>query len=157
MSGLFLARALHVLGVVIWIGGVYMVTTIVLPVVRKGELGPDRLAAFHAVESRFKWHARTAVIVVGASGLYMVQTLHLWSRFAQAGYWWMYAMVVVWTLFALLLFVLEPLVVHRHFAKWAKRDPRAAFTRLYWAHVILLTLSVITVLAASASAHGWFI
>lgn len=91
------------------------------------------------------------------NGLYMVQTLHLWSRFSQAGYWWMHAMVMVWTLFALLLFVLEPLVVHRHFAQWAERDPKGAFTRLYRAHVVLLTLSVITVLAASAGAHGWFI
>lgn len=157
MNALFLARALHVLGVVIWIGGVYMATTIILPMVRKGELGPDKLAAFHAVENRFKWHARTAVIVVGASGLYMLQQLHLWSRFTQAGYWWMHAMVLVWTLFALLLFVLEPLVLHRHFKRWAERDPKRAFARLYWGHVVLLALSVITVLAATAGAHGWFV
>lgn len=136
MNTLFIARALHVLGVVIWIGGVYMATTIILPIVRKGELGQDRLAAFHAVESRFKWHARTAVIVVGVTGFYMVEKLHLWSRFAHAGFWWMYAMVLVWTLFAILLFVMEPLVLHRHFARWAEHDPVRAFTRLYWGHVV---------------------
>jgi hypothetical protein len=37
------ARALHVLAVVIWIGGVSMATTVALPSVRRGDLGPDRL------------------------------------------------------------------------------------------------------------------
>ena len=47
MDGLALARALHVLGVVIWIGGVAMATTVAIPAVRRGDLGPDRLRAFH--------------------------------------------------------------------------------------------------------------
>lgn len=155
MNGLFLARALHVLGVVVWIGGVYMATVIFLPIVRRGELGKDRLAAFQAVENRFKWHARVAVIVVGLSGLYMLDKLDLWSRFAHASFWWMHAMVIVWTLFALLLFVLEPLVVHRRFARMVAQDPERAFARLYRAHVLLLVLSIVTVLAATAGAHGW--
>lgn len=155
MSDLFLARALHVLGVVIWIGGVYMATTIILPAVRRGDLGADRLATFHAVENRFKWHARISVIVVGASGLYMLQKLHLWGRFAHISYWWLHAMVIVWTLFALLLFVIEPFIMHRRMARMVERDPERAFARLYRAHVVLLSLSIITVLAATAGAHGW--
>lgn len=155
LNGLLLARALHVLGVVVWIGGVYMVTCIILPALRRGSLGSDRLAAFHAVENRFKWHARSAVIVVGASGLYLLQKLNLWRLFAQLDYWWLHAMVIVWTLFALLLFVIEPFIMHRVFAGMVARDPERAFIRLYRAHVVLLTLSVITVLAATAGAHGW--
>ena len=42
MMSLSLGR-LHVLAVVIWIGGVAMVTTAVLPAVRRGDLGPNRL------------------------------------------------------------------------------------------------------------------
>lgn len=155
MNDLLLARALHVLGVVIWIGGVYMATTIILPAVRRGDLGADRRARFHAIENRFKWHARGAVIVVGASGLYMLQKLQLWGMFAHASYWWLHAMVIVWTLFALLLFVIEPFIMHRHFARMAERDPERAFARLYRAHVVLLVLSIITILAATAGAHGW--
>ena len=49
MDDVAVARALHVLAVVIWIGGVAMVTTVVLPAVRGGELGADRLAAFQAI------------------------------------------------------------------------------------------------------------
>jgi uncharacterized membrane protein len=35
MDDVLIARALHVLAVVIWIGGVAMVTTVVLPAVRQ--------------------------------------------------------------------------------------------------------------------------
>ena len=52
VEGLALARVLHVLGVVVWIGGVWMATTVALPAVRRGALGPDRLAAFQAIERR---------------------------------------------------------------------------------------------------------
>ena len=40
------ARALHVLAIVVWIGGVSMATTVVLPALRRGALGSDKLKAF---------------------------------------------------------------------------------------------------------------
>jgi uncharacterized membrane protein len=52
------ARALHVLCVVIWIGGVSMATTVALPAVRRGDLGGNWLTAFQAIERRFAWQAR---------------------------------------------------------------------------------------------------
>lgn len=154
MSDLMIARALHVLGVVIWIGGVSMATTVMLPAVRRGDLGPDRLQAFRAIEHRFVWQARIAVLLVGATGLYLAAKLDLWERFRHPQFWWMHAMVLVWLLFFLVLFVGEPLVLHRLFPPWAARDPQRAFAWLHRAHVILLTLSLITVLAAAVGAHG---
>jgi uncharacterized membrane protein len=47
------ARAVHVLAVVVWAGGVAMVTLIVLPAIRRGELGPNPLSGFKAIERRF--------------------------------------------------------------------------------------------------------
>jgi uncharacterized membrane protein len=55
MDDVITARALHVLAVVIWIGGVAMVKTVALPAARRKELGPDALKAFHAIEHRFVW------------------------------------------------------------------------------------------------------
>ena len=55
MDDVIIARALHVLAVVIWIGGVSMATTVVLPAVRRGELCDDRMRAFQAIEHRFAW------------------------------------------------------------------------------------------------------
>src|SRR3546814_16341935 len=121
----------HVLAAVVWIGGVAVATTVAIPAVRRGSLGADRLRAFQAIESRFVWQARAAVIVVGATGLYMTAALDLWDRFLSATFWWMPALLGVWLLFALLLFVLQPLVLSRHFPRWARARPEAAFACLH--------------------------
>jgi uncharacterized membrane protein len=150
-----IARALHVLAVVIWIGGVSMATTVMLPAVRRGDLGKDPLRAFDAIEHRFVWQARFAVLVVGLSGLYMIWRLDLWDRFQSATFWWMHAMVGVWFLFAFFLFVAEPLILQRHFRRWAAAHPEAAFARLHRAHWVLLVLSLVTIFGAVAGSHGW--
>ena len=113
MDGLALARTLHVLAVVILIGGVSIVTTVLLPAVRRGELGADWLTAFHAIERRFVWQARAAIIIVVATGIYMIAQADLWDRFRSADYWWMHAMVGLWAIFAIGLFVVEPLFLDR--------------------------------------------
>ena len=155
MDGLALARALHVLAVVIWIGGVSMVTSIALPAVRRGEFGADRLAAFQAIERRFVWQARGAIIIVGATGFYMIWAADLWDRFASAAFWWMHAMVGVWTLFALGLFVVEPFILDRRFTGWASSRPDRFFARLGHVHWVLLLLTLITIAGAVAGSHGW--
>jgi uncharacterized membrane protein len=157
MDDLALARALHVLGVVVWIGGVAMVTTVAIPAIRRGLLGDDRLRAFEAIEHRFVWQARTAVIVVGVTGFYMLAKLDLWDSFHDLAFWWMHAMVCLWLIFALLLFVGEPLILHRRFSARAAQAPDAAFKWLHRAHVVLLALSLATVFGAVAGSHGWSI
>jgi len=155
METLVFARALHVLAVVIWIGGVAMVTTVVLPAARRGELGDDRSHAFQAIERRFVWHARAMVLLAGATGVYMLMRLDLWSRFGSIHYWWMHAMVGVWSLFALVLFIIEPLGLHKRLRGQSDADPEVSLRRLHRAHLVLLGLALITVFGAAAGSHGW--
>jgi len=157
MDDVVIARALHVLAIVIWIGGVAMATTVVLPAVRRGDLGPDWLNAFHAIEHRFVWQARTTVIIVGLTGLYMSARLDLWERFQSAQFWWMHAMVCVWLLFSFVLFVGEPFILHRRFQQWATAAPEVAFAWLHRAHIALLALSLLTIFGAVAGSQGWSI
>src|SRR5579884_4173316 len=96
MDELAIARGIHVLAVVIWIGGVSMVTTIVLPAALRSA---DPPAFAEAVERRFAWQARIATLLVGATGFYMADRFALWDRFRSAAYWWMHAMVLVWLIF----------------------------------------------------------
>jgi uncharacterized membrane protein len=156
MTDLVLARTLHIIGVVVWIGGVCMATTVVLPAVRTGALGSDPLRAFQAIEHRFVWQARAAVLIVGLTGLYMTYKLDLWARFATLSFWWMHAMVLVWALFFFMLFVGEPLVLRRVFPAWAARHPAKAFAWLHRVHIALLTLSLVTIAGAMIGAHGGF-
>ncbi|HEU4659913.1 MAG TPA: hypothetical protein VFS63_04565 [Pseudolabrys sp.] len=150
-----IARAVHVAAVVIWIGGVAMVTTVLLPIVRrKDEPIEKRLALFESIESRFVWQARVATVLVALSGFYMVDRYDLWSRFSSVEFWWMHAMVGVWLLFTLLLFIAEPLIVHRWIRRQALSGNERVLAVLYWMHWVLLSLSLATVLAAVAGSHG---
>ena len=58
-----------------------MVTSLVLPAVRRGDISSDRLQAFEAIERRFGWQARIPTVVVALTGFYMTHRLDLWGRF----------------------------------------------------------------------------
>lgn len=152
---LAIARALHVAGVIWWIGGVAMVTTVLLPVTRANADARERLALFERLERRFARQARVAIVLVGLSGVYLLAALDLWPRFAQLRYWWLHAMVAIWAVFTLMLFVLEPWFLHRWFHRRAERDPDGSFRLMQRLHYLLLSLSLLTVLGAVAGSHGF--
>ena len=150
-----IARALHVLAVLLWIGGVAFVTMVLIPACRGMAEPQAQLDLFERLEHRFAAVARWSVLVAGASGLRLVWRLDLWARFADpAGWWWMHGMVAVWTIFALMLFVLEPFVLHKLFQAHARRDPLGTMARIQRVHVVLLTVSLAVVLGAVAGSHG---
>jgi uncharacterized membrane protein len=149
-----IARAIHVASVLLWIGGVAFVTTALLPAVRRLARPEEQLALFEAVEGRFSRQARITTALAGLSGLYMLIRLDLWQRFLSLGFWWMHAMVLVWLLFTLMLFVAEPLFLHRWLLARAKIEPAATFRRVERLHRLLLLLSLLTLLGAVAGSHG---
>jgi uncharacterized membrane protein len=148
-----IARALHVFGVVLWIGGVGFVTTVLLPALRRIEDPRQRVALFQAIEARFAWQARATTLLVGLSGLYLVQAWNLWDRFMQPGFWWMHAMVLVWAVFSVMLFVAEPFFLHRWFLARARNRPEQTFRLIQRLHWVLLGLGLVTVLGATAGSH----
>jgi uncharacterized membrane protein len=156
-TGYVLARVLHVLGVVLWIGGVAMVTTVLLPAVARLKHGADGVEWFEAIEGRFARQARWTILTTGLSGFYMLAYLHAWHRYGQAAYWWITAMTAVWAVFTLMLFVLEPLVLHRWFRARAVRNPGRTVALIQVMHWILLLASLVTVAGAVAGAHGWLL
>jgi uncharacterized membrane protein len=138
-----------------WIGGVGFVTTVLFPSIRRSTAPAERLAAFVRFESVFSWQARVSVALAGLSGLYMTWRLDAWSRFAAARFWWMDAMAAVWTVFALMLFVIEPLIVHPRVKQASDSvDSNRLFDRMERFHRILLVLSLVTVLGAVGGSHG---
>jgi uncharacterized membrane protein len=154
MDLLAIARALHVLAVVLWIGGVGFVTTVMLPGVRRLKTPAERVAFFDAIERRFAWQARATTLLAGLTGLFMTTRLDLWGRFQSVTYWWMHAMVAVWLLFTIMLFVAEPLVLHRWFQERAISDPEGTFALIERLHRFLFGVSLITIFGAVAGSHG---
>ena len=155
MEDYYVARVLHVVGMVLWIGGVAFVTAVLLPAVKRMREPAERVEFFEKVEAGFARQARVTTLITGLSGFYLVHSLGAWNRFADAQYWWMHAMVLVWGVFTLMLFVLEPLWLHRWFQVRAQRDPDGTFSIIARMHWVLLTVSVITIAGAVAGSHGW--
>ena len=157
MDDVTLARALHVLAVVLWIGGVTFVTTVLLPAVRDLHAPAERVVFFETTERRFGRQARVTTVLAGLSGFYMRVRLDLWDRFLSLESWWMHAMVAVWLLFTLMLFVAEPLFLDRWLLSRAKTQPEATFGLIERLHWILLGLSLITLIGAVLGSHGMLI
>jgi len=154
IDDLALARAIHVLGLVHWIGGLAVVTTIVLPQARGRPDARDAVAAFEAFERRFASQVRISILFVGLSGAYMLTRLDAWDRFHYASFWWLDLMVAVWLLFALMVYVLEPLVIDRLFHQFALRNKNRAFAVAIQLHAAALVISAFAVGAGVFGAHG---
>ena len=153
MDDLLLARALHVLAIVVWIGGLAFVTLVILPAARRAPTPQQMLAIFETAEAPFGRIARWAIATAGASGLWLSHRLDLWYRFDEAAFWWMPAMAGLWAVFALALFVVEPLWLHRAFRRWALAAPTQAFAWALWLHRLLLALAATTIAGAVMGSH----
>ncbi|WP_372745987.1 hypothetical protein [Lutibacter sp.] len=151
-----LARVLHVLAVVLWIGGVAMVTTVIIPAVKQMKSKEEQIETFEKIEGRFALQAKITTLITGISGFYMVYALNAWNRFLEPRYWWFHTMVLVWVLFTVVLYILEPFVLHKLFKKYATKNPEKTFNFMHKAHWVLLLLSLITIFGAVAGCHGWF-
>ena len=151
-----LARVIHILAVVLWIGGVAMVTTVLLPAIKRMDSTEDRISLFERLESRFAWQAKITTLLTGLSGFYMMYVLDAWHRYTQISFWWVHAMTLVWVIFTLVLFVFEPLILHRWFHNQAREQPTKTLGLVHRFHVVLLTISLLTIAGAVAGSHGWF-
>jgi uncharacterized membrane protein len=155
MESLVLARVIHVLGVVVWIGGVAMVTTVILPWIRQHPPEENPVELFEHVEHRFARQARVVTLLTGLSGFYLVHTMGVWSRYLSLQFWWIHAMTLVWLVFTFILFVGEPMVLRKVLTERADRDPEGTIAIIHRAHWGLLALSLVAAAGAVAGSHGW--
>jgi uncharacterized membrane protein len=151
-----LARVIHVIAVILWIGGVAMVTTVLIPAIRKMKSKEEQIQTFEQIEGRFAIQAKITTLLTGITGFYMLYELNAWNRYLDYRFWWIHAMTLVWIIFSLILYILEPFILHRVFKKYAIKNPDGTFGIIHRAHWVLLILSLITTAGAVAGSHGWF-
>ncbi|MFC3531670.1 hypothetical protein ACFOLG_05675 [Vogesella facilis] len=147
-----IARALHVLAILLWVGGVAFVTVVLIPAIRRHIPAAQQYALFETVEHRFGAQARLWVLLALGSGLWMLHATAGWSRLLDSG--WLQLMLAAWLPFFLMLFLLEPLFIHRWLRDRAARDPAGSMRLLQWLHVGLLALTLAAAVAGVVGAHG---
>jgi putative copper export protein len=138
---------IHVLSVVIWIGGVAFVTIIMFPMIQRAQSSLEQVLMFQGVEHRFSRIAKVMVILTGLSGLFLIKEKGLSSG--------VLIMIFVWTIYASLLFFLEKPLFKRLFAKPSGEQLKTGqiFFRLQIFHWFVLTLSFLAIAAGIWTAH----
>ena len=137
--------AIHVLSVVWWIGGVFTVTTSLLPLFNRLP-ADDRIQWIRRFEGRFANQARIAVLLAGVSGFWMYALLP--GEITHT--WWIGLMLLVWVLFAIMLFVAEPLGLPAKLG--LIRSPH----KFLLVHAALLVLALAAIAGGVIGARGGF-
>lgn len=107
-----------------------------------------------AVERRFAPRTRIALLLGGLSGGYLLWNTGLWHVLDQPAFWWLGAMIGYWLIFALLVFVIEPLGIIQRQVFAAENPARSwGWRRFHAMHRVLLGLAIVVV--AATPAHGF--
>lgn len=141
------ALIIHIVSIVIWIGGVAFVTMIVFPMIQRTQSSFEQVMTFQGIEHRFSRIAQVTVLLAGASGLYLI-----YEKGLSPGIW---VMIFIWSLYASLLFFLEKILFKKLFSTptGEQLDTKQIFFRLQVFHWIILVLSFSAIAAGIWTAH----
>lgn len=143
---------LHVLAVVIWIGGVAFVTAIVFPVLGRMEDSMAKVSFFMGFEKRFQFLAKILVIIAGATGILLffergglrsltnTEALLLGYKFS------------VWLLYFALLFGAEKRLMATLISPTTPVEK--AFKRMTLFHWVVLILSLLAIISGIRLVRG---
>jgi len=144
---------IHVVTVVIWIGGVAFVTTIIIPTITGMEDSLAKALMFQRIESRFAKQAWYYIVVTGLSGaglLYVTGKFRLLFTVDGIG---ITAMVIVWFLYLIVL-TFEKKIFAFLFGGSRELDPKKIFFILGTFHWVVLVISLLAVFLGVISGHG---
>ena len=154
-----LVHIIHVLTVILWIGGLAFVTTMVFPLIFKTPDALQKVLLFQRIEHKFAKVARYYNLIVGVSGFIMV-AMRGWHRvmFTKAGAG-LTVMTAIWIFWFIMLFGLEPIVIKKMLENMAKggdkMDIDGIFAKLNRMHWVMMAVSLIAAAAGITFAHGY--
>jgi uncharacterized membrane protein len=141
-----IALTIHIISIVIWIGGVAFVTMVTFPMILRMDKSLEMVMMFQGTEHRFGKIAKIMVILAGLSGLYLI-----YEKGTSSGVW---LMIVIWSFYAALLFGLEKMIFKRLFARPSNdMDTKKVFNILQTFHWVVLGLSLLAIIAGVYAGH----
>lgn len=148
-----LLTAVHVLSIVLWIGGVAFVTIIIFPLIQKMDSSFEQVMMFQRVEHRFARHVRYYLAVSGVTGLWMLYLAGSWNAIFSLRGLGITLMLFAWT-FYLLVLIFEKRIFKKIFGKPAEFDSKKVFRALGLFHWVILALSFAAIFAGVWQGHG---
>ena len=141
-----IALTLHIMSIVVWIGGVTFVTLITFPMILRMDKSLEMVMMFQGTEHRFVKIAKVMVILAGLSGFYLLYEKGLSTA--------VIIMIVIWSVYASLIFGLEKILFAKLFGKPEdQKDMKQVFKILQIFHWVVLGLSFIAIAAGVYEAH----
>lgn len=145
--------AVHVLGVVVWIGGVAFVTMIVFPMITRMENSLEKVIFFQGMEHRFAKIAKISVAVVGLTGGWLLYLTGEWRVLLSMAGLGPTLMILVWTFYVLVL-LFEGKLFKMIFGGRAQQDTDKVFSLLSRFHWVVLGLSLLAIGVGVWAGHG---
>lgn len=145
--------AAHVIGVVLWIGGVAFVTMVVFPMIMRLENSLEKVLFFQGVEHGFAKIAKISVVVVGVTGVLLLQITGKWNIMFKASGIGPTLMTVVWVFYVLVL-MFEGRLFKAIFRGEAQQDTAKVFYRLSVFHWLILGISLLAIGVGVWTGHG---
>src|SRR3972149_9509762 len=127
---------IHVLSVVLWIGGVGFATMVVFPTIHSIEDSMTKVSVFLGIERRFSRFAKGYVIITGLTGIMLFLRRGGFEGFSGTPALMLGFKVLVWLTFLILLFGAE-----KHLMKMLvsqQTAPEKAFRRMNIFHWFML-------------------
>jgi len=140
----------HVIGVIIWVGGVGFVTMVIFPMMYRTEGSLEKALLFQGVEHRFAGIVRWLIVVVGVTGFWLLSSRYGFGILTELRGLGIAIMLFAWTFYTVVI-LSEKKIFSRLFAEPEKIDMDKALRMINTMHWVLLTISY------SAVAGGvWF-
>jgi uncharacterized membrane protein len=144
---------IHVMSVIIWIGGVAFVTMVVFPLVYRTEGSLEKALLFQGVEHRFGGRVKWLIAVVGVTGFWMLSAKYGFFILLEPRGFGVLPMLFAWTLYATVL-LCERTIFTKLFADPEKIDMNKALRTINAMHWFLLVVSFSAVAGGVWLGHG---
>ncbi len=143
---------IHVIGVIIWIGGVAFVTIVIFPMMYRTEGSLEKALLFQRVEHRFAGMVRWLIVIVGATGFWILYDKYGFGILVVPRGAAIVIMMAAWAFYTGVL-LSERKIFARIFADPERIDMDRALKIINAMHWFLLTISFTAVAAGVWFGH----
>ncbi|HEB02422.1 MAG TPA: hypothetical protein ENI12_04235 [Nitrospirae bacterium] len=145
--------AIHVVSILMWIGGVGFVTVVVFPMLMRMDDTLEMVLMFHRLENRFAGHARVYLVIVGITGFMLLWLQGRFSGLFSMNNFGILVMMFAW-FFYLFVLTFEKKIFAKVFGKPEEMDGKKVFRFLTGFHWVVLGVSLLAVAAGVWQGHG---